>query len=71
MEWDAGSREPLNTTRFKCLEYPASCCSCCSLLFIKLFKLTLAENTEHLRRDEQDEIRRRNWGGGGEDMLWF
>lgn len=61
VEWDAGSREPLNTTRFKGLEYPASWCSCCSLLFTKLFKLTLAANAEHLGRDEQDEIRR-NWG---------
>lgn len=62
VEWDAGSREPLNTTRFKGLEYPASWCSCCSLLFIKLFKLTLAANAEHSGRDEQDEIGRRNWG---------
>lgn len=40
----AGSREPLNTMRFKYLEYAASWYSCCSL---KLFKLTLSANVGH------------------------
>lgn len=40
----AGSREPLNTMRFKYLENAASWYSCCSL---KLFKLTLSANVGH------------------------